>query len=64
MFHSIKNKFLRKGEVAEETEMVVYKTIYFPTLTYGCESWVLTKKLETRLQNSEMHYLRSVIGKT
>jgi hypothetical protein len=64
MFHSIKNKFLRKQEVAEETKMVMYKTVYFPTLTYGCESWALTTKLESRLQTNEMCYPRSVFGKT
>jgi hypothetical protein len=62
--HSIKNKCLRKWEVTEETKMVVYKTIYFPTLTYGCDLWALITKLESRLQTIEMHYLRSVVGKT
>jgi hypothetical protein len=63
MFHSIKNKFMRKREVTEETKRVVYKTIYFPSLTYGCESWALTTKLESRLQANDMCYLRSVVGK-
>jgi hypothetical protein len=64
MFHSIKNKFLRKQEVTEETKMVVYKTIYFPALTYGCESWALTTKFESRLQTNEMCYLRHVVRQT
>jgi hypothetical protein len=64
MFSSVKNKFLRKWEVTEETKMVIYKTIYSPVLTYGCESRALTTELERRLQSNEMWYLRSVVGKT
>jgi hypothetical protein len=64
MFYSIKNKFLRKWKVTKETKMVVYKTIYSPVLTYGCESRALTTKLDSRLQSNEMRYLRSVAGKT
>ncbi|XP_030754170.1 uncharacterized protein LOC115880964 [Sitophilus oryzae] len=26
--------------------MSVYKTVFIPTLIFGCESWVLTKKIE------------------
>jgi hypothetical protein len=61
---SIENKFLRKREVTEETKMVVHKTVYFPTLTYGCELQALTTKLESRLHTNEMCYLRGVVRKT
>jgi hypothetical protein len=64
MFHSIKNKFLGKQEVTKETKTVVHNTIYAPALTYSCQSWALTTKLESRLQTSEMCYLRSVVRKT
>ena len=42
----------------------VYKGVYSPILTFGCESWVLTKRLKSQLQNMEMKYLRRVIGIT
>ncbi|KAJ8947898.1 hypothetical protein NQ318_010044 [Aromia moschata] len=42
--------------------MRIYKAVYRPILTYGCESWVLNKKEKVRIRAMEMKYLRKVKG--
>ena len=40
----------------------MYKSLYYPTLTYGHESWVLTDRMRSRVQAAVMRYLRRVAG--
>jgi len=40
--------------------MIFYKVIARPTLLYGSETWVTTKRDMTRLEDAEMSFLRSV----
>ena len=64
LLYSINRQFISKSEVSEKTKKTVFKTVYVPTLIYGCESWALTAKQQSRLQATEMRYLRRTIGKT
>ena len=45
-------------------EINVYKVVARPTLLYGSETWVITKRDMTRLEAAEMRFLRSVKGYT
>ena len=40
--------------------MKFYKVVARPTLLYGSETWVSTKRDMTRLEAAEMRFLRSV----
>ena len=42
--------------------MKFYKVVAGPTLLYGSETWVTTKRDRTRLEAAEMRFLRSVTG--
>ena len=42
--------------------MKFYKVVARPTLLYGSEIWVTTKRDMTRLEAAEMRFLRSVKG--
>lgn len=38
LFNALQNSFVEKQEVSKETNKMVYKTIFLPTLTYSSES--------------------------
>ena len=44
--------------------MKFYKVVTRPSLLYGSESWVTTKRDMTGLEAAEMRFLRSVTGYT
>ncbi|KAK3518681.1 hypothetical protein QTP70_007172 [Hemibagrus guttatus] len=51
-----------KKELSRKTKLSIYQSIYVPTLTYGHELWVMTKKIRSRIQPAEMSFLRRVAG--
>jgi len=55
-------KHLKKTRT--ETQMKFYKVVARPSLLYGSETWVTTKRDLTRLEATEMRFLRSVTGYT
>ncbi|TWW62062.1 hypothetical protein D4764_04G0007090 [Takifugu flavidus] len=42
--------------------VVIYRSIFVPTLTYGHELWVMTERTRSRVQAAEMSFLRRVAG--
>jgi len=44
--------------------MKFYKVVARPSLLYGSDTWVTTKRDMTRLEAAEMRFLRSVTGYT
>ena len=64
-FQSIRGtirKHLKKTRT--DTQMKFYKVVARPTLLYGSETWVTTKRDMARLEAAEMRFLRSVKGYT
>jgi len=55
-------KYLKKTRT--DTQMKFYKVVAGPSLLYGSETWVTTKRDMTRLEAEEMSFLRSVTGYT
>ena len=53
---------ISKREQSNQAELSVFKSLYYPTLTYGHEIWVLNERLSSRVQAAEMRYLRGVAG--
>ena len=55
-------KYLQKTRI--DTQMKFCKFVARPTLLYGSETWVTTKRDMTGLEAAEIRFLRSVTGYT
>ena len=55
-------KVYESRDVSREAKVTVYEAVVIPTLTYGCETWVLKEKEKSRLQATEMRVLRKITG--
>jgi len=64
VFHSLYRSIVTKRELSHQTKIAVFKTIFRPILTYGCENWVITENVRSRLQAAEMRFLRRAAGHT
>ena len=59
-----KGRVFGSRELSKKAKVKVYNAMVVPVMTYGCESWVLREREETRLQASEMSVLRKTAGVT
>ncbi|KAK3552109.1 hypothetical protein QTP86_000648 [Hemibagrus guttatus] len=53
-----------KKELSRKAKLLIYQSIYVPTLTYGHELWVMTEKVRSRIQAAEMSFLCRVAGRS
>uniref|UniRef100_A0AAY5KR82 Reverse transcriptase domain-containing protein n=1 Tax=Esox lucius TaxID=8010 RepID=A0AAY5KR82_ESOLU len=53
-----------KKELSRKAKLLIYRSIYVPTLTYGHELWVMTERTRSRIQAAEMSFLRRVAGRS
>ena len=47
-----------------KTKIQIYRTVVFPTLTYGCETWNWNAKQMRKMEGTQYRFLRTVCGKT
>lgn len=64
VYHALSKGLINKKEVSRNTKIKVYKAVYRPILTYGCETWVLSEREKSKVGAAEMKYLRRVKGVT
>ena len=53
-----------KRDLSKKAKLSVFKTVFVPILTYGHESWVMTERMRSQVQASEMRFLRKIEGVT
>ncbi|KAI3360296.1 hypothetical protein L3Q82_014600 [Scortum barcoo] len=53
-----------KKELSRKAKLSIYRSIYVPTLTYGHELWVMTRKDKIADTSGEMSFLRRVAGRS
>ena len=47
-----------KRELSKKAKLSIFKAVFVPILTYGHESWVMTERMRSQVQASEMRFLR------
>jgi hypothetical protein len=53
---------LSSSSLSKNVKLKIYRTIIFPVVLYGCESWSLTLREECRLRVFENIVLRRIFG--
>ena len=53
-----------KRELNQKAKLLIYRSIFVPTLTYGHKLWVVTKRTRLRVQAAEMSFLCRVAGQS
>ena len=53
-----------KRELLKKAKLSIFLAVFVPILTYGHESWVMTERMRSRVQASEMSFLRKIEGVT
>ena len=49
---------LKEGDIPENVNITIYKTVLRPILIYGCAAWVLIKKRKCKMQVAKMSVVR------
>ena len=47
-----------------KTKIQIYRTVVFPTLTYGCGTWNWNAKQMRKMEGVKYRFLHTVCGKT
>ena len=53
LHHSV----VMKRELSKKAKLSLLKTVFVPILTYGHESWVMTERVRSQVQASEVRFL-------
>ena len=61
---AMRSEVLERRELSRGTKLRVFNAMVVPTLLYGCKIWTVLKRHESRLQVTEMRFLRRVEGVT
>jgi hypothetical protein len=59
--HSVQN-LLSSNLLSKNTKIKIYRSIIFPVVLYGCETWSLTLREELRMRVLENKMLRRIFG--
>ena len=62
VLHALHRMVETKRELSQKAKLLIYRSIFVPTLTYGHEQWVMTKRTRLLVQAAEMGFLRRVVG--
>ena len=53
-----------KRELSKKAKLSIFQAVFVPILTYDHESWVVTERMRSQVQASEMRFLQKIEGVT
>ena len=59
---ALHNSVVFKRELLRKAKLLVFKPIAVPILIYGHKFWIITKRVRSQMQASEMRFLQKIIG--
>ena len=62
VLQSLHRSIVVRRELSRKVKLLIYRSIYVPTFTYGHEIWVMTERKRSRIQVAEMDFLYRVAG--
>jgi len=62
VMRALQYSVVMKLELLKKAKHSVFKTVFIPILTYGHESWVMTERIRSQEQDSEMRFFRKIEG--
>jgi len=64
VLRALQYSVVMKRELSKKAKLAVFKTVFVPILTYGHESWIMTERIQSQVQASEMRFLGRIEGVT
>ena len=61
---TMRKEVLEREELLKKNKLREFNAVVVPTLIYGCETWTMQRRHESKLQVSEIMFLRRVEGVT
>ena len=62
MIRGMNETVLRRKELSRSTKLKVVNATVMPKLMYGCETWSLSKRQQSKVQATQMNILRRIKG--
>ena len=60
VMRALHNSVVMKRELSKKAKLSIFIAVFIPILTYGHESWVMTERMRSQVQASEMRFLRRI----
>jgi len=60
VMQALQYSVVMQRELSKKAKLSVFKTVFLPILTYGHESCVMTERIRSQVQASEMRFLRRI----
>ena len=60
VMRALHHSVVLKQELSRKAKLLVFKSIFVPSFSYGHESWVMTDRVQLLMQASEMKFLQKI----
>ena len=62
VMRALNHSVVMKQQLSKKAKLSIFKTVFVPILTYGHKSWVITKRVQSQVQASEIRFFQKIEG--